>query len=124
MHDIDKFASDAAKIAARTAPAKLADELARHFEIWARDYGSLGSMIAQFWKDRYAGTLTDDAGRASALAWLEAALALVSGNFTAGMDFPDDDWTELREIVSAEAEDLDIELLTTILGVIVERGKA
>lgn len=140
MHDIDKFASDAAKIVSRsqasaagrpesstgesTAAQKLAAELSRHFEIWTRDYGNLGSMISQYWKDRYTAMLATEAGRTAALVWLEFALALISGNFTADMDFPDDDWAELREIVSSEAEELDLELLTTILGVIVERGKA
>jgi len=40
------------------------------------------------------------------------------------MDFPDDDWDEIREIISAEADTMDLDLLTSIMTIIVERGKA
>lgn len=130
MTDIDKFFSDADRLVARAsspgsaAAGKLGSELSRLFLIWTRDFGDIGTALDAYWTGRYAGTLKDDAGRKAAIAWLGAAVSLLSGCFTSGMDFPDEDWHEIREIISAEAENMDLDLLTSILTVIVDRGKA
>jgi hypothetical protein len=130
MTDLDKFYSDADRIVARagapggTAQARLAGELSRHFLIWARDYGDIAADLAAYWTERYGASLATDAGRKAAVEWFGSLLSLLSGSFAASMDFPDEDWEEIRNVISAEAESLDIDLLTTIMSVIVERGKA
>jgi hypothetical protein len=130
MTDIDKFYSDADRIMAKAgAPgsggtAKLASDLSRHFLLWARDYGDVGTDMATWWMEHYADTLGSDEGRKAAVEWFGALLALLTGNFTAEMDFPTDDWNEIRDTVSACADDLDIDIITTIMTVIVERGHA
>ena len=130
MTDIDKFYSDADRIIARaavpgnTATAKLAGELSRHFLLWARDYGDIAADLAAYWTESYADSLVDDAGRKAAIEWFGSLLSLLAGEFTDSMDFPDDDWEEIRNVVSSEAESLDIDILTAIMAVIVERGKA
>jgi len=130
MTDIDKFFSDADRLVARasvpgsTTAAKLGSELSRMFLVWTRDYGDIGTDLAAYWTERYGNTLTTDAGRKSALDWFGAALALLSGCFGDTMNFTDEDWEEIRDIVSAEAENLDMDLLVSIMTIIVERGKA
>jgi hypothetical protein len=130
MTDIDKFYSDADRLVTRaSAPGapdqgKLADELVRLFSIWTRDYGELGTAIADYWLGTYAQTLSGPGKGQAAVEWLGAALSLISGSFTPEMDFPDDDWDEIREIISAEADTMDLDLLTSIMTIIVERGKA
>ncbi len=130
MTDIDKFFSDADRLVARASvpgsqsAGKLGSELSRMFLVWTRDHGDIGTDLAAYWTERYGNTLTTDAGRKTALEWFGAALALLSGCFADTMTFPDEDWEEIRDIVSAEAENLDMDLLVSIMTVIVERGKA
>jgi hypothetical protein len=130
MTDIDKFYSDADRIVAKAgAPgsggaAKLASELTRHFLVWTRDYGDVGTDMASWWMEHYAETLGTESGRKNAVEWFGSLLALLSNNFTAEMDFPDADWEEIRDTVSACADDLDMDIITTIMTVIVDRGHA
>ena len=130
MTDIDKFFSDADRLVARasvpgsTSAGKLGSELSRLFLIWTRDFGTLGTAFADYWNAKYANSLSAPEGRKAAGDWLAAALALLSGCFTTEMDFPDEDWAEIRDIISAEAETLDMDLVMSIMTVIVDRGKA
>ncbi len=130
MTDLDKFCSDADRIASRAAVpgsagyAKFAGELSRHFLVWARDYGDIAADLASYWNERYAASVSTEEGRKNAVSWFASLLALLSGDFEPSMDFPDEDWQEIRAVVSAEAEGLDIDILTSIMSVIVERGKA
>ena len=130
MTNIDKFYSDADRLMAKAgAPGaqdlkKLAAELSRLFLGWTRDYGEIGANLSTYWIDEYSLTLSTPEGRKAAVEWFGAVLALLSDCFTAEMDFSDRDWEEIRENVSAEAEDLDMDLVATIMTVIVERGKA
>lgn len=131
MTDLDKFYSDADKIISRAYSAqqphetkKLAQELVRHFLIWSRDYQELSGSLSEYFTRKYEPSLATEAGRKAAVEWFASLLALFTGTFEAGMDFPDDDWAEIRDTINAEAEELDIELLSSLLTVIVERGKA
>jgi hypothetical protein len=130
MTDIDKFFSDSDRLMARGSATgkidcqKLASELTRLFLTWTRDYGELGSNLAAYWIEQYSTTLSTPEGRKQATEWFGSLLSLLSNSFTAEMDFSDKDWDEIRENVSAEADNLDLELITSIMMIIVERGKA
>jgi len=130
MTDIDKFFSDADKLVARVSAAgkpdtqKLAGEITRLFLIWARDFGELGTNLSTYWIDEYAETLSTEEGRKRAIEWFGSVLALLSDCFTKNMDFSDRDWGEIRDCISDEAENLDMELITSIMTIIVDRGKA
>jgi hypothetical protein len=130
MTEIDKFFSDADRIIARSSTPgnssanKSGAELSRLFLASTRDFGTLGTELANYWTERYSKNLASNEDKKTAVDWLGSALALLFGCFTASMDFPDSDWAEIREIVSAEAENLDMDLLVSIMTIIVERGKA
>lgn len=130
MTNIDKFYSDADRLMTRagapgnTNPVKLSGELSRLFLTWTRDYGELGPNLSTYWIGEYENTLATPEGRKKAVEWFGSILALLSGCFTPQMDFDDRDWEEIRENVSAEAENLDMDLVTSIMMVIVERGKS
>jgi hypothetical protein len=128
MTDIDKFCSDADRMLAKAAgaqnTAKMASGLTDLFLVRMRDYGNIGTDLAVYWTDHYKATLVTDEGRKAAVEWFSSVLSLLSGCFTVDMDFPDNDWNEIRETVSAEAECMDMNTLTEILTVIVDRGKA
>jgi hypothetical protein len=70
------------------------------------------------WERRFADSLTPGNARA-AIDWLVAAFAFLSDAFAPEMNFPDDDWEDIRELLSAEAEDLDMDTLTSMMTVIV-----
>lgn len=130
MTDIDKFYSDADRLVARAsvpgsiAAGKLGSELSRMFLVWTRDFGEIGANLASYWSDKYSASLSTENGRKAAIEWFGAAIALLSGCFTEKMDFPEDDWHEIRDIISAEAESIDMDLLMSLMTVIVERGKS
>lgn len=131
MTNLDKFYSDADRLMARAsvpgalqAAQKYGQELSRLFLVWARDYGNLASDLANYWTVTYSRTLDTPEGRKAGAEWFGSLLSLLGGSFSSEMNFPDRDWEEIRETINAEAENLDMDLLTSILTVIVDRGKA
>jgi hypothetical protein len=130
MTDIDKFLLDADRLVARASASgttdakRLAADLSNAFRSWTRDYGEIGESLAAYWVDEYSDTLRSTEGRTNAVTWFGSVLALLSGCFEDGMDFPDRDWEEIRDTVSSEADSLDMEIISSIMTVIVERGKA
>ncbi|ULQ60894.1 hypothetical protein K7I13_06430 [Brucepastera parasyntrophica] len=128
MIPLDKFHSDANKICKHMSPAGgsgngAAQELARLFLSYTKQYGNIGYDLITYWNGKYDRGLADPQTAAAAIDWLTNALALLSGEFTKEMDFPDADWMEIRDCITAEADNLDIDLLTSIMSVFVERGK-
>lgn len=103
---------------------RLAAELARMFLVCARDYGDLASNLAAYWIDEYTSSLSTTEGRKSAVDWFSFLLALLEGTFTKDMDFSDRDWEEIRDNVSADAENLDMDLVMSIMTIVVDRGKS
>ncbi len=134
MTDIDKFFSDADRIASRAAKdqaggspsheREFRDGMTRLFLSWTRDYAGVGDSLARYWSERYGDAAATDAGRKAATEWFGNALALLCGCFPKDADFPDEDWDEIRDTVSAEAETLDLDIVTSVLSVVGERGKA
>lgn len=130
MHNIDKFAGEAEKIVVRaTAPGgiglkKALEELVRLFDSWTRSLGSLGGLFSRYWLDTYGERfLKSKENQIFALRWLESALAFLLEDFSDDMNFPDEDWIELREIINAEADSLDVDFLMSIMSVFVARKK-
>lgn len=80
--------------------------------------------MAEYWKGAYTHTLSAEEGRKAAVEWFGALHALLNGEFDQSMNFPDRDWEEIRETINAEADNMDMDLLSSILTTIVERGHA
>lgn len=128
MTDIDKFYSDGERImkraaAAQTGNKKIAEDLARLFQVAARGYDVIAESLSNYWIATYADGLSGENERKAAIEWFANVLALFDGEFMPDMDFEDRDWDEIRETVSAEAETLNLDVLTSIMTVIVERKK-
>jgi hypothetical protein len=62
-----------------------------------------------------------EASRAAALDWLASVAELLSGQDGAA-SFSREDWIELREMVSANASDMPVDLLTEIMARVMEHG--
>lgn len=127
MTNLEKFYSDAERTTARCGRngnhQALCAELHRSFLENNRSSGILAEVLGDFWQRTYGISLGTDDQRATALKSIVALMALITGEFEETMDFPDEEWDEIREIISAEAESLDMTILTEIMSVIVSRGK-
>ena len=60
-----------------------------------------------------------EASRSAALGWLAAVEALFSGEQGAA-GLSREDWVELRDMVSANASDIPVDLLTEIMALVME----
>jgi hypothetical protein len=60
-------------------------------------------------------------GAERALEWLGAVASLYLGEYD-GTKFSREDWRDIRESVSSEAGEIDIELLTRIMELVMENG--
>lgn len=136
MNALDKFFSDAGRIiraADRRNPASLRESFDRLSALFAEELArcpgitdDLARETAGFWKGKYGPVLlspdTAEPGREEAASWAGRVLALFCGGFGAEMDFSPGDWAELQAAVSAEADFLDVQVLSAIMSVFVERG--
>lgn len=125
MTNLDKFYSDMQKTVGLHGRGgntdALAKELERNFLVWNKSHGTLAENLLAFWGERYGRFLDTEEARTIAVDRLGALMALLGGAFDENHHFSDSDWEEIREIVSAEAETMNMDTLTDIMSVIVER---
>ena len=58
-----------------------------------------------------------------AVTWFYTVFSLFDGSFGSDMDFSNEDWEELHTIISAAAETLDMQTVSAIMSIMVERHK-
>jgi hypothetical protein len=121
MKDVDKFLSDIARWKGAGPsgqdPAQLEALRRMFFEHLRAMPNDLLSDIFMDFLERYSKD--GETGRARAIAWLSGIASLFSGEYD-GTPFSSEDWESLRESVSANAGDMDIDLLTEIMSLILE----
>jgi hypothetical protein len=121
MKDVDKFLSDIARWNGSGPngqdPARLEALRRMFFEHLRSMPNELLSDIFMDFLQRY--NADGEEGRSRALTWLSGVASLLAGEYD-GTPFPHDDWESLRESVSANAGDMDIDLLTEIMSLILE----
>jgi len=129
MTELDKFYSDAERLTKRALRPDLSEqsvftrELIRLFLQRAPRLARLPVDLAAFWEQRYATHCTTDEARTAACAWFASALALLNGHMEPTHNFPSGDWAEIRDIISIGADDIDINILTEIMTVLLSRQK-
>lgn len=128
MTNLDKFYSDMQKTVGLHGrdgnTDALAKELERTFLVWNKSHGTLAENLLAFWGERYGRFLDTEEARMTAVERLGALMALLGGDFDETHKFPEADWDEIRDIVSAEAETMNMDTLTGIMSVIVSRHGA
>jgi hypothetical protein len=121
MKEVDKFLSGIsrwqAQNADRAGPQQLESLRALFFGQLRAMPNDLLSDIFMDFLERYNSD--SDASRARSLDWLSGVASLLSGEYD-GTPFSKDDWESLRAAVSANAGDIDINLLTEIMALILE----
>jgi hypothetical protein len=117
MDMIGKFDADVRKAVKHGGGAR---EMAELFVNTAPDLGDLGPTIADMWLKNQASNDPD-------IGWLAEALAFLLGTELADASNGEprisaDDWAEIRDAVTAEAEDLPLETLEAMMQAFVAKG--
>ena len=88
-----------------------------------RDISELANSIVDYWQNTYILNSPNIQTEPSenSITWLAAAYALLDGDFENSASneektiFTQDDWQELCELVNYEAQDLPLDLLTSLM---------
>ena len=125
MTNLDKFYSDMNKTlglhSRGTNANTLAGDLEKTFLAWNKSHGALAENLLAFWNERYGRYMDTEEARITAIERLGSLMALLGGDFDESHNFPEADWDEIKDIVSAEAETMNMDTLTGIMSVIVSR---
>ncbi len=137
MDNIEKFYSDVKRIvkldrahnAGTYDGIRASKAVAKHFVSQYRDLGELPFCIADYWEQTYIQNTQkkDDEPSDVNVTWLAAAMALLDGEFLQNASdqeknaFSNKDWKELCNLVNYEAEDLPLDLLTSLMSVFTEK---
>lgn len=132
MTDIQKFRADARRIIkcgrAETGGAYDAEKICNEvIELFLRGTtipGALPQSCAEYWKNAYVGSSPQPEEEPSAenIDRLGAILSFLENSGEDEELLTDDDWQKLGELTSYEAEDLPLDMLQALMGVIVRHG--
>ena len=79
---------------------------------------SLAEDSAEYWLRTHSADTKEEA-----VTWFYTVFSLFDGCFGSDMDFSNEDWEELHTIISAAAETLDMQTVSAIMSIMVERHK-
>lgn len=132
MTDIQKFRTDAQRITkharaennGRYDAKKACDEIIKLFLRETTVPGALPQSCAEYWKNTYIDTSAslEDEPSADNISRLGAILSFLENSGEDEEFLTDDDWRNLGELTSYEAEDLPLDILQSLMGVIVRHG--
>ncbi len=105
-------------------------EVAKLFVNQNRDIQELAQSIADYWLNNYILVSEDSNGEPSenAITWIGAVFALLEGDFENSASeeektiFSQKDWKELCSLVNYEAQDLPLDLLTSLMASFTEHN--
>jgi hypothetical protein len=119
MMETEKFRRDAEQAAKRASGRgeKAADEALRTF--FERSFPRLGQESASALFSSYLERkrLSPD----KAMDWLGAVASLLLMDYD-GTELSREEWIEIREALTLDAESLDMELLTYVMSLVVDHG--
>ncbi len=132
MTDTQQFLSEAKKIikheradnGGRYDAKRACDKIVRMLESRNSALGDLPHSVGDFWLNTYILSSADMANEPTDdnLQRLTAFNAFLSGEDDESDCLTADDWKNLQELVNYEAEDLPLDVLGKMMGIIVEKG--
>ncbi|MDE5898645.1 MAG: hypothetical protein K2H09_05210 [Treponemataceae bacterium] len=132
MTNREKFCADARRIikharAERNGALDTESVCAEISALFVRESGVPGGLprfTADYWKKAYIDASEQPADEPSAqnIEILSAMLAFLEGSDECEELLSGNDWHELGQLVSDEAEDLPIDVLQRLMGIIVSKG--
>ena len=93
------------------------------FISYSRGLENITEPLAEYWEQTYiqkSPKLGEEPQKAN-IDWLANVIALFDGQLEPDQNFSKKDWAEINDIVNAEAEDLPLDVLSSIMSTIVER---
>ncbi|MFI3258145.1 MAG: hypothetical protein R3Y36_07610 [Spirochaetales bacterium] len=137
MDFVEKFYSDVRLIIKRDRSdnggnydsMRASKSIARHFISLNKDLGDLPQNITDYWISTYIerSDCPEKEPTEEHITWLGAATALLDGSFDEHASdeeksaFSKADWKELCELVNYEAEELPIDILSSLMTVFTDR---
>lgn len=131
MTDIQKFRADARRIIKRSRAEnggydakKACDEIIRLFLRETTVPGALPESCAEYWKSAYVdgAAMPGEEPSEESIDRLGAILSFLEDSGEDEELLTDGDWRKLGELTSYEAEDLPLDMLQLLMGVIVRHG--
>ena len=122
MNILEKFYSDARRRTEKLPDPAFRQELCEFFIQTIRSYDKsllpLAEDSAEYWLRTHSANTKEEA-----VTWFYTVFSLFDGSFGSDMDFSNEDWEELHTIISAAAETLDMQTVSAIMSIMVERHK-
>lgn len=122
MRPSDRLLSDLDDWAGRTAR----EPEARRFEslkaLLGRSLRGIPEDLLAGISERWSVLARGPGGAARARAWLDAACLLALMDYDGDPPLEREDWSEIRELFSAEAESLDMDLLSYVMERVLDHG--
>lgn len=105
-------------------PERACKEIGNRFASSYKNFGALPEGIAQYWLENKVLSSSDISQEPTedTINWILDADDFLSAEKDKTYCFSKTDWEEIRELVNAEACDLDINLLSDLMSIIVENG--
>ncbi len=130
MTNMDKFYADVQKIKKYDRAnnvnydgLRASSAVASLFETRTKSFGDLGISISQYWMQHYINVSKDINSEPTDahVQWLMTVLSYLDGDLDTEHDLPKKDWKAITEFINYEAENLPINVLTDLMGVLVEK---
>ena len=105
-------------------PERACKEIGNRFASSCKNFGALPEGISQYWLENKVLSSSDISQEPTedTINWILDADDFLSAEKDKTYCFSKTDWEEIRELVNAEACDLDINLLSDLMSIIVENG--
>lgn len=131
MNEIDKFRADARRAIKHERAEngknydgmRAARQIALFFCKASPSLGGLPESISDYWLEEIVSSCPnpEDVPTEPQLDWLAAALSFLQGDVEDCLCFSNADWKKIGELVNYEAEDLPIEELSMLMGILLEK---
>lgn len=131
MTNTDKFFADIKRIIKRNRadgaqydPLACCRQVTQLFSSYNKDLGDLPNSIGDYWLKEYImpSTQLEEEPTVQHQDWLADVLELLAGEEGEFKSIMPKDWVALRDFVGFEAEELPMEVLSSLMGVLLERG--
>lgn len=131
MTNTDKFLADIQRIVKRGRSdnasydgVESSRRVASLFCSYNKDLGSLPSSIAEYWLTTYILSSEDTQEEPSRehQEWLADVLEFLAGERGEFKSITPEDWASLADYINFEAEDLPMEVLQSLMGILLEQG--
>ena len=122
MRPSDKLLSDLDEWTARNETAEESRRTESLRDFLSRSFRGIPEELLAGILERWSELRRGPEGSKRARAWLDATCLLLLTDYDDDPSLPQEDWTQIREIFSSEAETLDMNLLSYIMERVLEHG--